>query len=530
MSLDVTSSNSTTGAGVADSWHSVATAIEGIKTAHGADKAAIAVELGVAAAGAVLDTVAFVLDPLANLISAGLGWLIEHVSFLRWPLDQIAGNPDQIKVLADGLHSIGEDLRNTAADLDSALGAQITQWQGPGYDSFRSEMTGHRTHLEDAGKAVDTAGYVVETTMALISAVRNLFRDIITTLLGDIISTMLIALALAVVTFGASIPAGVAKCVTEGTIQGTELALQLAKVSAFASRVADRVKQLAGMTKGERPAGPGGSTTHAEPSPAASTHSGGPAGDAASTHSGGPAGDAASTHSGGPAGDAASTHTGNAHQEDPFDTWLAADAHFNGPGTPHETPPSMHGPAGDASSTQGPAGDASSTHGPAGDASSTHGPAGDASSTHGPAGDASSTHGPAGDASSTPGSHDLQPTNTTETSSTHSSDEVPPVSLLHDQNIAKLKVHEDWLKKNFAESDAKAKFVDDWVKENARDSYPLVKAMANAKSSKNWVGWVGKDIVNVDKQLTDIHQRAEKAWQQSDEKWRQDHPNPAAAT
>jgi hypothetical protein len=92
-----------------------------------------------------------------------------------------------------------------------------------------------------------------------------------------------------------------------------------------------------------------------------------------------------------------------------------------------------------------------------------------------------------------------------------------PKSLLKDQDISLLKKHEDWLKNNFKESQAKAKFVDNWVKKNAPDSYPLVKAMADAKSSKNWVGWVDKSAVQVDKQLTDIQQQAEAAWQQANQ-------------
>jgi hypothetical protein len=41
--------------------------------------------------------------------------------------------------------------------------------------------------------------------------------------------------------------------------------------------------------------------------------------------------------------------------------------------------------------------------------------------------------------------------------------------------------------------------------------------MADAKSSKNWVGWVDKSAVQIDKQLTGIQQQAEAAWQQSNE-------------
>lgn len=471
----ITAANSTTGAGVIDSWHSVATAADELKTAHDGDRAAIGVELGIATASAALDTVAFAIDPLAKLIAAGLGWMIEHISFLRWPLDQIAGDPDQIKLVADQLHRIGEDLRNAAADLDTALEAQITHWQGPGYDSFRTEITGHRTHIDDAGHSVDIAGYVVETTMALIAAVRALFRDVITTLLGDIISTMLVALALAAVTFGASIPVAVVKCVAEGTIEGTELALKLAKVSAFAGRVAARLKELAGLTKGERP------TT---PQTAGSTHEL----DSMSTpHS--PLSTPPST-SRPPTPDErppSSQSNDTPGEEDPFETWLLADAHFNGPhgrtphdslpGTPHEETPPTTPP--------------------------------------------------------TP-PHEETPHDSTETSGSHtgapdSAGTQGPQSLLQPKAIEKLtKKYEDWLKTNFAGANAKVKFFDQWVKNNAPDAYPMIKALADAKSAKNWVGWVGKDIVNVDKQLTDIESRAEAAWQESDEKWREDHPDPSA--
>jgi hypothetical protein len=90
-----------------------------------------------------------------------------------------------------------------------------------------------------------------------------------------------------------------------------------------------------------------------------------------------------------------------------------------------------------------------------------------------------------------------------------------------------MKKHESWL--NQANWD-KVKFVENVVKNNdkLKQYYPVIKAMADAKSSKNFVGWVGKDIVNVDKALTDIQMQADAAWAQSGEQWRQEHPDPAA--
>ncbi|HWC83747.1 MAG TPA: hypothetical protein VG756_27630 [Pseudonocardiaceae bacterium] len=128
MSIDVSASNSTTGAGAIDSWHSVVTECEQIKNEHGADRAATAVEIGFSVVSAALDTVALIMDPFAKLIAAGLGWLIEHVSFLRKGLDELAGNPDAIKAMADELHQTGQKLRDAATDLDNQL-AKIT---GPG--------------------------------------------------------------------------------------------------------------------------------------------------------------------------------------------------------------------------------------------------------------------------------------------------------------------------------------------------------------------------------------------------------------
>src|ERR1700736_4798782 len=45
----------------------------------------------------VMDALSLVAAPLAGLLGAGIGWLIEHVSFLREPLDKLCGNPGAIQ-------------------------------------------------------------------------------------------------------------------------------------------------------------------------------------------------------------------------------------------------------------------------------------------------------------------------------------------------------------------------------------------------------------------------------------------------
>ncbi|HVV09554.1 hypothetical protein [Amycolatopsis sp.] len=496
MTEPITASNSTTGAGAIDSWHSVASSIEEIKTAHGADAAAIGVEIGVTVVGAVADTVALALDPLAKLAAAGIGWLIEHISFLKEPLDQIAGDPAEVSKLAVQLHKIAETLRSASTDMDSALKAQITGWKGDGYDAFKGEITARKGQLDDAGHAVDTAGYVVETTGALITAVRSLIRDLISTVLGDIIATMLVALAMAIWTFGASIVAGVATSVALAVAQAVSMAAKLAKVVGLGGRTASRLEKLADSIKNsvkkddsielpDRPPATGSGThedgssttsgTHDEEAPPVSQHDD----ETSSTNSG--------THD-----DGSSTHD----DDSVFNDWLNADNQLNGPHEP-PTPGSPHD---------------------------------DAGSTHSTPHDDETGSTPHDDDTTTP-PHDETPDDSTTTSGDHTGDTPADTpagpSPFKPAEVGWMKKHEDWLK---GASWDKVKFVENWVKTNPKlkEYYPVIKGIADAKSSKNYVGWGGKTAINLDKALTDIQMQADAAWAESGQQWREEHPDPAA--
>jgi len=448
MTVPITASNSTTGAGVFDSWKQVGDSIGKVQTEHGGDLAAVSVELGVNIVSAALDTVAFVMDPLSKLIAAGLGWLIEHVSFLKWPLDQVAGNPSEVTKLANELHKIGESLRNTGTELDDTLKSTITRWEGKGHDSFAKSIDDRKGWIDANAKASDVAGYMVETTGALIAAVRALLRDIITTILGDIISTMLIALAMAAFTFGASIAVGVSKVVVEVSVQVAEMAAKLAKVVAQGARTLARLTQLSKLVKGKPGASNAGHelTDLPRPVPNFSRPLPRPAG-----------GGAPSTR---PGGD--STVPNFSRPLPPPGTAVTHD----GPGTGGATP----------------------------------------------------TTRPPGDGTTPNFSRPLP----------RPADPPPappkPQSHLSDHDFPMIKKHEDWLKTKFGDSYKKMKWVDDWLKNNKPDYYPMLKALSDAKSSKNFVGWAGKDIVQVDRGLTDIQSQAEAAWAEEDKKEQQQQP------
>jgi uncharacterized protein YukE len=523
--LDVSSSNWSTGTGVIDSYNSL---ITDIKNAHDEDKAQAAVEIGVAAVGAVIDTVSTVLNPLSKLIAAGLGWLIEHVEFLRKPLDLIAGNPTAIGQIADELHKIGQDLRNTATDLDGELSAQLSGWTGQAADAYRSTLAGRKSDIDGAGQSVDTVGYVVETTMAIISAVRSLIRDMITSTLGDIISTMLIALATAPFTFGASIAVGVTKCVVEGVAKVAEMMAKLAKLLGFSAKAMKHIDDLvsaikkaagklgdkhaslmdkyqAGKTGGAAHAADDGASTHSSDS----AHSGSDAGsdadsvyhdapehpgdDAASTHSDDSDGDSvyhdAEEHPG--ADDGGSTHTQDS--DEPADD--AASQHS---GESHESD----------ESTESTEDDGASQH------------SGESTED-----DAASQHS---DDSSEDGDsvyHDAQEEPDPPAAPPKSHD-----SLLKPFDDPRLKAHEDWLKQlGLGDELNKTKTVENYFKNNHPAVFQTLKTISDLKSSKNQVGLVDKYVTQLVKQLGDIHEKAQSSWDDANQQWQQDHPGAATA-
>jgi hypothetical protein len=89
-----------------------------------------------------------------------------------------------------------------------------------------------------------------------------------------------------------------------------------------------------------------------------------------------------------------------------------------------------------------------------------------------------------------------------------------PKSALASKDIKFTKAHEKVLQDFFPASYDKMKFMDNFVKDKFPNRYPIIKGLADAKSSKNFIGWIAKNAVQVDKQLTDIHTQAEQAWAQ----------------
>lgn len=176
-----------------------------------------------------LDGLGMAMDPLGSLAGAGIGWLIEHVSFLKKPLDWLAGDPEAVTAKAQTLQNVAEHLRSSAENYVKSVGT-LQSAKGSAADGYRTAaqnyqqaVNGLATHIDGATKAMHTAAMIVGTT-------RGIVRDSISQFVGDAIIKFVAASALAPVTFGGSEAAFIADEVAEGASLAASNAGKVSKV------------------------------------------------------------------------------------------------------------------------------------------------------------------------------------------------------------------------------------------------------------------------------------------------------------
>jgi hypothetical protein len=189
-----------------------------------------------------MDALGIAMDPLGSLAGAGIGWLIEHVSFLKKPLDWLAGDPEAVTAKAQTLKNVSEHLKSSAENYVNSVGV-LQQTQGAAADGYRqaagnyqNAVAGLSRHLDDATQAMHTAAMIVGTT-------RGIVRDSISQFVGDAIVKFIAASALAPVTFGGSEAAFIADEVVEGTSLATRNAGRVSKVVKETEELAKGAKQ-----------------------------------------------------------------------------------------------------------------------------------------------------------------------------------------------------------------------------------------------------------------------------------------------
>ncbi|MBP2339026.1 uncharacterized protein YukE [Saccharothrix coeruleofusca] len=230
-------------------------------------------EFGMNAAAMLLDGFGVAVDPLGALATAGIGWLIEHVSFLREPLDWLAGNGDKIEHAVGTWNEVATSLDQIAQQQHDAVKAQAASWEQQAAEAFRASQGQLAQEIAAMSKVCVSVAEQVATAGTITAAIRGMIRDLIAMFVWEVIRNAVIALASSVVSLGTSMAAFAAWAVGRGAVVLGRITQQLAKLLRAIMKILSKLKGLFGkvgdMLKGLARFGRGGAAAGGTTSTAA---------------------------------------------------------------------------------------------------------------------------------------------------------------------------------------------------------------------------------------------------------------------
>ncbi|RZS44609.1 hypothetical protein EV193_101485 [Herbihabitans rhizosphaerae] len=200
-------------------------------------------DVSISAAGAVTDTVGAAIDPVGAVLSAGVGWLLEHVKFLREPLDALLGNPDEINANIDALKTAAAEIRTIADEHRQDL-TTVADWSGDAGEAYHGTMKRMAEELDGLGLTVDGTAAVVGVSGTLVTVLRGIVFDLVSSVVAELIKGALIAAASAMITFGGSIAAFVGYAVTRAAATAAKIAAKIGKLLGGLARQGGRLAKL----------------------------------------------------------------------------------------------------------------------------------------------------------------------------------------------------------------------------------------------------------------------------------------------
>lgn len=159
-------------------------------------------------AGAALDGLDAVMNPLDGLATSGIGWLIEHVWWLHEPLDALAGDPTQITAQARTWHNVATQLNAVAADYRGEVAGGAPDWDGAAADAYRTAVADYTARLDSTAEMAERLSSVILLSGAGVAATRSWMRDEIADLVWQVIQLLFWWGVLAFLTVGGSLAVG----------------------------------------------------------------------------------------------------------------------------------------------------------------------------------------------------------------------------------------------------------------------------------------------------------------------------------
>jgi uncharacterized protein YukE len=185
---------------------------------------------------AALDLLAFVANPLKELVMAGVGFLIEHVSFLNEPIEWVAGAPDSINATKDTWNNVAQTLDQAGEDLKAEI-ESLAEWEGDAAEAYKMLLADFGDAIKAGGIAADVMGGYMMVMGIWTAITRGLLLELICDFVSRAIMYAVAALASSWITLGGSFAAMI------GGIIADAMAV-MAKISGHIAKLGQAMQQL----------------------------------------------------------------------------------------------------------------------------------------------------------------------------------------------------------------------------------------------------------------------------------------------
>jgi hypothetical protein len=135
-----------------------------------------------------LSLIGAVMDPLQAVFAAGVGWLMEHVSFLREPLDKLMGDSKAIEGHAQSWYNIEQRIYDAVDFFVDQVNRSTAAWAAQSAEAYRRRARAHAESVQAMGKIADGMSKATTIVGAMVGVVRNTIRDIVAEVVGACIS------------------------------------------------------------------------------------------------------------------------------------------------------------------------------------------------------------------------------------------------------------------------------------------------------------------------------------------------------
>ncbi|KQP64090.1 WXG100 family type VII secretion target [Nocardioides sp. Leaf285] len=126
-----------------------------------------------------LETLADMTDPFGAVVGMIGGFIMEHVApFPEW-LDQLAGNPDEIRSFATTWMNVADHLDSNADDFLATVRRDAGRWEGLAVDAYTTAADALEDILKAFATAIRGVGGATELAGGIVAGVRALVRDAI---------------------------------------------------------------------------------------------------------------------------------------------------------------------------------------------------------------------------------------------------------------------------------------------------------------------------------------------------------------